>query len=340
MLHSPTEYNPVKRQITQDNIVVHFQLYNDNDVLSRNDVDMSYYRTGVEKLISLKRFNDQGNIESRTPMYVDEMYFRDLYIDFVMEYGVDIFKQYPRMKLLRKLDSGTFGDIYSIKFQNQVYIIKLEIRKHLYTEEQFRKKIRNEVRIQQRLSRASNKIYALHVYDHNIYKYMDTVYSVILMERMREGFQYTLGDLLNIPNLPKNIYEILYTKLNELIRVLCKLNIIHGDMHLNNIFITYIPDDYSRPANIADWKSRQIRIGLIDFGYSAIARCNIEIELLALLKSIYNYKYSDKTFKYMKKLIYIILQKYDINIRHIRDILSIHKRYNDLFQKNILYTLQ
>jgi hypothetical protein len=62
--------------------------------------------------------------------------------------------------------------------------------------------------------------------------------------------------------------------------------------------------------------------------------------LLALLKSIYNSNYSDKTFKYMKKLIYIILQKYDIDIRRIRDILSIHNRYNNLFQKNILYTLQ
>lgn len=296
-------------------------------------IDMSYYHPGVENLLVIHRFDDYGKLIVQTPEIASEEYFKLLYIQFVSIYGIDTFKRYHGMKLLRKLSTGVFGTIYSIKYMNRVMIIKMELKKHLYSSDQFKQKIEKERQIQTLLStRAEN--HALPALDTFVYQYISKTISVILMERLDVRRQYILHEILQIPSIPAIFFVILKNQLRIIIQVLCSLDIIHGDMHWNNVYLTYL-GSADTLVDMSKWKKGTVKIGLLDFGHSMISPCNPEIEFLALLRSTYNSVYTHSTKEKLFKIIYELMEERRISHTSLHNFFNVNARYIELFQKNI-----
>lgn len=290
-------------------------------------IDMSYYNRGIEVLPILHRFTENGNLVPVPNKSISEDYFKNLYIDFVSSYGIEPFKIYKNMKLLRHIDRGVFGDIYSIKYDNEITIIKMEERQRLTTK-MFKKKIEKEYYIQDVLSTKAQN-HALPILDIHIFQYLSNVISMVRMKRLDIRRQYTLHDIFQVPNISDSFFEILKNQLRNIVHILCSLDIVHGDMHWKNVYLTYT-GKLAEKVNISNWKEGEIIIGLIDFGYSELLPCNPEIEYLALMRSSYEYN-----IRTTDRLLYIVRElMFERNIPcDDTDVTSINRRYIELFRE-------
>lgn len=302
-------------------------------------IDMSYYTPGVETLIDLTTFDINGKIILRPKQSVNEGYFIEMYKSFVSIYGIEPFKKLKGMKILRNLDSGTFGDIYSILYNGNVYIIKMETKRDIYDIYTFISKVTREVDIQKLLSQeyingVKVEPYAMPILYNKFYEFRNNNISMIVMNRLKEGFQFTISNILQVSNLPFSIFYIIQLKLIDLINTLCKINVIHGDMHWGNIYLSNL--DTSKYLALSDWKVETTDIGLLDFGYSSIDICNPEIELIVLLISLIKSKFPEINKMYMRKVIKNLLKYYKIDAPYIDDKKAVFDKYNQLYLQNKL----
>lgn len=294
-------------------------------------VDMSYFRPNIGCLSKRSTFKEGGEMVKADQSVYTEDYFQQLYIQFVRIYGVFVFEHFPNIAILRILDRGKDGTIYEVRFEHidTVYVLKMQTSE-LSNARSFLRQTKREKRIQEKLAvyGVSLKLIAQEVFVHR-----SKVHSLLLMERMHADFQYSLKEVFETKQIPAHVFSIIFTKIHTLLRVFCKLNIVHGDMHWKNMYLTYTPT-YPH-VHMKDWTMNNISIGVIDFGFSIEHSCVPELEIMALGKTIYAPHFTTQTKRKLEEGVVQLLRKFRIPHTVPLQPLLVNQRYNDLYYQFI-----
>ena len=243
-----------------------FDLYKlEKNNLSKKDND----------LISLKKEFD--NLDIKKKIYIDKII--NLYSTIISIYKFDEIKLFldkkkikyeiytenvdPKNYLINKkyefikdIGSGFFGDVYLFKKKDIFYACKIE--EYLFDENKNKYFIEN---IDEFITRKNNEYKLLNIvginnigpkiYNNHYIIINNQLYNILIMEYI-DG--KTLYDYLRIETYTENKINKIKKIINKKINKLHKLNIIHGDLHLNNIMIVE--------------KNNKINIFIIDLGLS------------------------------------------------------------------------
>ena len=243
-----------------------FDLYKlEKNNLSKKDND----------LISLKKEFD--NLDIKKKIYIDKII--NLYSTIISIYKFDEIKLFldkkkikyetytenvdPKNYLINKkyefikdIGSGFFGDVYLFKKKDIFYACKIE--EYLFDENKNKYFIEN---IDEFITRKNNEYKLLNIvginnigpkiYNNHYIIINNQLYNILIMEYI-DG--KTLYDYLRIETYTENKINKIKKLINKKINKLHKLNIIHGDLHLNNIMIVE--------------KNNKINIFIIDLGLS------------------------------------------------------------------------
>ena len=243
-----------------------FDLYKlEKNNLSKKDND----------LISLKKEFD--NLDIKKKIYIDKII--NLYYTIINIYKFDEIKLFlnkkkikyeiytenvdPKNYLINKkyefikdIGSGFFGDVYLFKKKDIFYACKIE--EYLFDENKNKYFIEN---IDEFITRKNNEYKLLNIvginnigpkiYNNHYIIINNKLYNILIMEYI-DG--KTLYDYLRIETYTENKINKIKKLINKKINKLHKLNIIHGDLHLNNIMIVE--------------KNNKINIFIIDLGLS------------------------------------------------------------------------
>lgn len=243
-----------------------FDLYKlEKNNLSKKDND----------LISLKKEFD--NLDIKKKIYIDKII--NLYSTIISIYKIDEIKLFldkkkikyeiytenvdPKNYLINKkyefikdIGSGFFGDVYLFKKKDIFYACKIDELKN--DENKNKYYIEN---IDEYITRKNNEYKLLNIvginnigpkiYNNHYIIINNKLYNILIMEYI-DG--KTLYDYLRIETYTENKINKIKKLINKKINKLHKLNIIHGDLHLNNIMIVE--------------KNNKINIFIIDLGLS------------------------------------------------------------------------
>ena len=243
-----------------------FDLYKlEKNNLSKKDND----------LISLKKEFD--NLDIKKKIYIDKII--NLYSTIISIYKFDEIKLFldkkkikyetytenvdPKNYLINKkyefikdIGSGFFGDVYLFKKKDIFYACKIE--EYLFDENKNKYFIEN---IDEFITRKNNEYKLLNtvginnigpkIYNNHYIIINNKLYNILIMEYI-DG--KTLHDYLETETYTENKINKIKKIINKKINKLHKLNIIHGDLHLNNIMIVE--------------KNNKINIFIIDLGLS------------------------------------------------------------------------
>lgn len=218
-------------------------------------------------LISLKKEFD--NLSIKKKVYIDKII--TLYYTIISIYKFDEIKLFldkkkikyetytenvdPKNYLISKkyefvknIGSGFFGDVYLFKKKDIFYACKIE--EYLFVEniDEFITRKNNEYKLLKTvgINNIGPKIY------NNYYIIINNkLYNILIMEYI-DG--KTLADYLQTETYTENKINKIKKLINKKIDKLHKLNIIHADLHLNNIMIIE--------------KNNKINIFIIDLGLS------------------------------------------------------------------------
>ncbi len=260
-----------------------------------------------------------------THPFVDDSYLNDsdekVYRTFVRLYGTTLFQKYPTLRILEEIDAGSYGHIFEIEFSDMegVFAVKMEEYDDRFKEDEFLEKFQNEVSIQSFLVDTG---LTLPVHKAGLYQSNACLYSYLIMDRLNPDTQFTLHNLLQHTNLTDKVFDILYHKLFNVLTVLCELDVVHGDLHWKNLFLTVETHQKQK------WTTENVSIGVLDFGMSRIHTCNPELELMALGSSCAQADYPPRT---IQRLLHLLLRLLDaFQLPHPNDLLYFSKRYTQL----------
>lgn len=256
------------------------------------DIKKLYYLYKLEKnnlskkhndLISLKK--EFNNLDIKKKIYIDKII--NLYSTIISIYKIDEIKLfldkkkikyetytdnfYPKNYLINKkyefikdIGSGVYGDVYLFKKKNIFYACKID-------------ELRIDESIDEYITRKNNEYKLLNIvginnigpkiYNNHYIIVNNKLYNILIMEYI-DG--KTLFDYLETETYTENKINKIKKLINKKINKLHKLNIIHRDLHLNNIMIVE--------------KNNKINIFIIDLGLSR--KTNNEIS--ELKKNNYN----------------------------------------------------
>lgn len=256
------------------------------------DIKKLYYLYKLEKnnlskkhndLISLKK--EFNNLDIKKKIYIDKII--NLYSTIISIYKIDEIKLfldkkkikyetytenfYPKNYLINKkyefikdIGSGVYGDVYLFKKKDIFYACKID-------------ELRIDESIDEYITRKNNEYKLLNIvginnigpkiYNNHYIIVNNKLYNILIMEYI-DG--KTLFDYLETETYTENKINKIKKLINKKINKLHKLNIIHRDLHLNNIMIVE--------------KNNKINIFIIDLGLSR--KTNNEIS--ELKKNNYN----------------------------------------------------
>jgi len=97
-----------------------------------------------------------------------------------------------------------------------------------------------------------------------------------------------LDDILKNP-LPIPFLERIYGVIQQMIKTMCEKNFVHGDFHWGNI--GFMKDNNRSPQSLSlnddiFGDGTNVRLAVIDFGWSSTSKCNPQLELLQLIRTI------------------------------------------------------
>lgn len=216
-----------------------------------------------------------------------------------------------------KLGSGVYGTTYSIKSRSGQKLA-LKIQEQHGSKNEFETKMKYEVDIQIKFA-----LYGLSpkVYDLSFFTYKNTIYSTILMGQIDGVMEHSI---LNTPKNvgSKGICENWIIAIENLINGMCRANLIHGDFHIGNIGfvldmsqddedddVEWIPNEFS----FID-RSHYIKAMIIDFGFSKRGKCNPNLELTQLIRTVIGSKPDFKNndlYKCLSEGLYKLYKKYN-----------------------------
>jgi tRNA A-37 threonylcarbamoyl transferase component Bud32 len=218
-------------------------------------------------LISLKE--EFNNLDIKKKIYIDKII--NLYSIIISIYKIDEIKLFldkkkikyeiytenvhPKNYLINKkynfvkdIGSGFFGDVYLFKKKDIFYACKIDELKNFENIDEYITRKNNEYKLLNTvgINNIGPKIYNNHYIIVN-----NKLYNILIMEYI-DG--KTLADYLATETYTENKINKIKKLINKKINKLHKLNIIHGDLHLNNIMIVE--------------KNNKINIFIIDLGLS------------------------------------------------------------------------
>lgn len=201
-------------------------------------------------------------------------------------------KKYKKYKIIKKIGSGSFGVVYLVKFNNKKFALK--VIKNNYVPIKFVDEIINE--FENGKITGKNKITPKYYNMEFLFNEMtNEMVSFIEMEYIQGK---TLNDYLQTKKLNQKQVEILENKIKKL----HKLNIVHRDLHKNNIMVV---------------SGKKFDIYLIDLGFSKTSKKifkNEKKENYFFIKNILNGKKEDNNKNKLFIVCYSLYKNKKLNL--------------------------
>jgi tRNA A-37 threonylcarbamoyl transferase component Bud32 len=117
--------------------------------------------------------------------------------------------------------------------------------------------------------------------------------SIVVMDKYRDA---TTKSMLNGRDVSPNVLDHVYKNIVHILGVMCRHNLVHGDLHWDNIGVEF--DEKLK-------SSFRYRFNLLDFGQSAYGtKCDRRLELLQLLRTLRKFDFTKSTVDYLEKKLY------------------------------------
>lgn len=116
--------------------------------------------------------------------------------------------------------------------------------------------------------------------------------SVVIMDKYRDA---TVKYMLDNRNVSKSDLDALYNEIVAILNTMCKHNLIHGDLHWDNIGIEF--DEKLK-------KTLRYKFSLLDFGQSTKGKCDLRVEILQLLRTLFLFNFKQSTIDYLENKLY------------------------------------
>jgi hypothetical protein len=272
-------------------------------------------------------------------MQDDKEKLLSIYCTIVKRYSTNIFKVLPsNVEFVKQYGAGAFGEVYQVAHWLEKYeepdMVALKIQKmdplEYDSEGAFTNQMTSEYTIQNEFAQQG---YAPHA-DH-LYFFRDArgvLCSIIWMERLKlddpDEHEYIIGTLLKEP-LTSDQLDIICHMIWTFMSILCDLEVVHGDLHWDNLLIDLAPR--------GEWDYQYAHPMLIDFGKSRKGKCNRKVELLGLLKNTLSEKYHVNNRNSIRGCILNYLEHYEhlTGLNTCMDILNAYNEatYNEATQR-------
>lgn len=215
-------------------------------------------------------------------------------LDIKKTFGIDIEKYLHGFILAKRLNAmNAFGTLY-FAYQPSYFkantkhrfayrhILKLQATKSNEPGLQYESYMHKQF--------AKYKLAPKILYDYHI-RVRGAKLGIILMEKYSGN---TIPQILERNVLNNHELNQVYTTLIRMLTTMCKHNLIHGDLHWDNIGV--IEDPTAKPL--------RFRYSLLDFGQSSTGRCNMRLELLQLLRTLRMFKFKHQNIRYLEDKLY------------------------------------
>lgn len=237
--------------------------------------------TKDEKKIDQSSFSGDGH-QSLFEKFTEHMSRKDIYKKYGSQFEAYLPSDYY---IVRKSGSGKSGTVYiACTSPLDCFAVKLQYVKNVAVFEE-------EIAMQ--------KIFHEHglappIHGYAIYNHEGNRVGVIKMGKIVTTLSFVLRN-----RLPESILSTLVDSALDFVEVMCNNNLIHGDMHWDNIGLN---------AGLDEKGEVQVYPVLIDFGWSSEGQCRPELELIQLLRTITLYRGKEKldpyNVMYIRKLLY------------------------------------
>ncbi len=197
--------------------------------------------------------------------------------------------------LSERIGGGNYGSIYLLcneNFQECNLVIKIQrMRKTDYhSVADFKVAMLHEYEMGVLFG---NKGIAPRILDFGYFTHNDDMFAYMVMERLDGTLKKLILDFPRGVN-PDQITTNIVSAVADMLRRMCKENLVHADYHTDNIGYRYILSDNDDDENDPDYhprmalhkSSKKIQFVVIDFGWSVEGKCNPRLELLQLMRTI------------------------------------------------------
>jgi hypothetical protein len=248
-----------------------------------------------------------GGIESLFKRFTKHMSKKGIYKKYGNQFEAYLPKDYY---VVKQSGSGKFGTVYiACTSPLDCFALKLQHVKNVSV-------FMEEIEMQKLFH---NHGLAPPIHGYAIYTHKGNKVGVIKMGKIVT----TLSSLLR-QRLSESVLHTLIDSTLDFIEVLCNNNLVHGDMHWDNIGINVGLDEKGE-VNIYPV--------LIDFGWSSDGECRPELEVIQLLRTITLYHGKEKLDPYNVKYIRKVL--YDTYVENYGSIPDNDSKINDLWGRMV-----
>jgi len=242
---------------------------------------------------------------------------------FSRNFGLDLIDMYPSIQFTHILGKGTYGTVYRVVIDGYAYAVKAERCPDNCNKDYFIRKKNNEIEIQDKLAKIN---YSIPVYKDMSLMYMhnSTPVFITVMEPMNKNTDFQFSTILQSDNLHDSVFYVLQAKIIEIINVICQQDVIHADMHMDNIFLRT-----TRPiSSFNDITIENTQVMLIDFGFSIPAKCNHMLELTALIRASHD-NYPIQNMERFHSMMHSIVQQFSTQYKKPEYALTLDDITND-----------
>lgn len=238
--------------------------------------------------------------------------------EIIEEFGTgwrDIIKKKMKLEIVNKLGKGAYGVVLNACADAfNCYAVKIQ---HVKNMEDFKREVKMQKIFAVR-GLSPSIIGAQHFYQHD-----GKQFGVILMSRIAG----VMNDVLET-RLDKQYLDTIIGWIVNLLRLMRKFTLTHGDLHWENLAYVY--------GLAADGLVSPIPT-LIDFGFATDKFSNSQLEMLQLLRTLrekHNY-FDDYNRQYLSKQLLKIYNTAYPNDKNVEDMRSAAKAYKRLFREHV-----
>lgn len=254
--------------------------------------------TAYDEMIGIPKHNVSDEALMRVAFDVFSAIVKDHHKKCVVEikklFGIDILKYLNGFIIAKRLNAkNAFGTLYFI-YQPSYFKPNTKDRfayRHILKIQNSRLDepgLKYEAFMQKRFAKcglAPKILYDYHMVLHG------KKLGIIIMEKYSGN---TIPQILERNTLSSNELNQVYTTLIRMLELMCKHNLIHGDLHWDNIGV--IEDPTARPL--------RFRYSLLDFGQSSVGKCDLRVELLQLLRTLRMFSFKQGNIRYLEDKLY------------------------------------
>jgi serine/threonine protein kinase len=195
------------------------------------------------------------------------------------KYGWGFYDILQRFQVARLLGSGQYGDVYLLEKRGHLpRVLKLQYARRFTADDDeydHMKQVQNEISIMTLLNGVKPSIAPL-LYDSGYYEHVadtDGVFEARLVcVFTMEKVDTTLYDYLATTTLTETSAEVILEEIKRILDTMCQLNLIHMDMHTQNIGV------------ILDASGEVQMLVALDWGLGLEHSCHSAFEMYTLMK--------------------------------------------------------